>query len=174
VTGFGSGHVVVEGGDDLLVAVVRSLPAAAADRPVLRVVDEAGASSALLSALDGARLLVHATAERAVVDRLCDDLRRLARVDLVDTSSRVPGPRPSAGGPPPLPESGAELLAALAEGRTLGQAAVALGLSRRTADRRLAATRDALGARSTAEAVARWAAEPVWSDGPSGGTESES
>jgi DNA-binding NarL/FixJ family response regulator len=159
VSGFGSGHLVVEGGDSLVDAVLSALPATGAH--VVRVVDEESASAALLAALDGTRVIVHATASRAVVDRLCDDLRRLARVDLVDEASGVPASSPAAAARPStaeLPESGAELLDALAAGRTLGQAAASLGLSRRTADRRLAAAREALGARSTAEAVARWVA----------------
>lgn len=158
MSGFGTGHVVVEGGADLVDAVLAALPGTGGARAVMRAADEASASAALLAALDGTRLVVHASAPRAVVDRLCDDLRRLARVDLVDASTHLPSPRTAADARPVLPESGAELLDALAAGRTLGQAAASLGLSRRTADRRLAAARDALGARSTAEAVARWVA----------------
>jgi DNA-binding CsgD family transcriptional regulator len=45
------------------------------------------------------------------------------------------------------------LLELLAEGRALGEAAEALHLSRRTADRRLAAARGKLDVRTTAEAV---------------------
>jgi DNA-binding NarL/FixJ family response regulator len=47
------------------------------------------------------------------------------------------------------------LLALLAEGLTLGEAAWQLGLPRRTADRRLADARRALGTDRTAEAIAR-------------------
>jgi DNA-binding NarL/FixJ family response regulator len=47
------------------------------------------------------------------------------------------------------------LLGQLLGGATLGQAARALHLSRRTADRRLAAARAALEARTTAEALRR-------------------
>jgi len=47
------------------------------------------------------------------------------------------------------------IIGLLAEGHSLGQAARLLGLSRRTADRRLAAARSALGAERTTEAVAR-------------------
>lgn len=50
---------------------------------------------------------------------------------------------------------GRAILALLASGRTLGDAAVALALSRRTADRRLALARAALGVERTVEAVAR-------------------
>ena len=41
----------------------------------------------------------------------------------------------------------------LAEGRSLGNAAATLHISRRTADRRLAAARRALGVRTTTEAL---------------------
>jgi DNA-binding CsgD family transcriptional regulator len=78
-----------------------------------------------------------------VIDQLCDDLRRLGDLD-----HRV--------GPSPVPGLSLEqraLLAQLLAGATLGQAARTLHLSRRTADRRLAAARTALGARSTAEAL---------------------
>jgi hypothetical protein len=44
-------------------------------------------------------------------------------------------------------------LAQLTEGRSLAQAARLLHLSQRTAERRLAAARKALGARTTAEAL---------------------
>ena len=44
---------------------------------------------------------------------------------------------------------------AIAEGASLGQAAADLHLSRRTADRRLAAARKALDAASTPEAVVK-------------------
>jgi len=47
------------------------------------------------------------------------------------------------------------LLRLLADGWTLGEAASELGLSRRTADRRLDAARRELGTATTAEAVAR-------------------
>ena len=47
------------------------------------------------------------------------------------------------------------VLELLAEGMTVGKAARRLCISRRTADRRLAEARIALGARTTTEAVAR-------------------
>jgi DNA-binding NarL/FixJ family response regulator len=47
------------------------------------------------------------------------------------------------------------LLALLAEGSRLAEAAASLELSQRTAERRLAAARSLLGARTTAQAVAR-------------------
>jgi DNA-binding NarL/FixJ family response regulator len=103
------------------------------------------ASEALLSVLAGAGVVIEARAEREVVDRLLDDLRHLATVDY-RTGLPDRGPDLSAD------ERG--LLKLLAEGRTLGEAAKALHLSRRTADRRLVSAREKLGAASTAEAIA--------------------
>ena len=148
--GLGSGHVVVEGGADLLDAVRHAL--APGQRHEAAVTDETSASAALLAAVEGRRLLVHGMAPRRILDVLVDDLRRLAHVDVVTALSALPTRAV------PLPEGADELLALLADGRTLGQAASALSLSRRTADRRLAAARDALGARTTAEALALWLA----------------
>jgi DNA-binding NarL/FixJ family response regulator len=106
--------------------------------------DAADAAEALLAAVAGAGLVVHAQAERDVVDRLVDDLRRFGPVD-----HRVGEREPAAA----LTADERRLLDALADGRTLGAAAAALHLSRRTADRRLASAREKLGAATTAEAV---------------------
>lgn len=102
------------------------------------------AAAAVLCAVAGARLVVDARATREVIDRLCDDLRRLGQLDhrLGDSAH------------PALRRDERQLLAQLLGGATLGQAAAQLHISRRTADRRLAAARAKLGARSTAEAVA--------------------
>jgi DNA-binding CsgD family transcriptional regulator len=99
------------------------------------------AAAAVLAAVSGARLVVAAGAPREVIDRLLDDLRRLGEVD-----HRI--------GAPALGGDERQLLALLLGGATLGQAARQLHISRRTADRRLAAARAALGARSTPEAMA--------------------
>jgi DNA-binding CsgD family transcriptional regulator len=64
----------------------------------------------------------------------------------------IHGPHPAV---PTLPADGRALLGLLAEGATLGAAAASLGLSRRTADRRLAEARAALNVEHTVEAVAR-------------------
>lgn len=101
------------------------------------------AAAAVLAAVAGARLVVAAEAPRELVDQLVDDLRRLGEVD-----HRVGD---SAG--PVLTDDQQALLAQLLSGRTLGEAARRLHLSRRTADRRLAAARAALQAGSTAEAL---------------------
>lgn len=111
------------------------------------VVDDlASAEAALLAALAGEGLVVAATADREVVDRLVDDLRRLGRVD-----HRIGAPEEV---PIVSPEARA-ILGLLAEGHSLGEAAAILGLARRTADRRLAEGRRALGTERTTEAIAR-------------------
>jgi DNA-binding NarL/FixJ family response regulator len=112
---------------------------------VRRVTSAADAAQAVLAAVGGAALVIDAAAPREVIDQLSDDLRRLGPVD-----HRI--------GPPPRPvltEEERALLAQLLAGANLGEAARALHLSRRTADRRLAAARRALGAASTAEALRR-------------------
>ena len=107
------------------------------------VVDAAGAAQAVLAAVRGCDLVVLGAAEREVIDQLCDDLRRLGQLDhRVEPSSA-----------PHLGTAERALLAQLVGGATLGEAAKALHVSRRTADRRLAAARRALGAATTAEAV---------------------
>ncbi|HEY6570246.1 MAG TPA: helix-turn-helix domain-containing protein [Candidatus Limnocylindrales bacterium] len=111
------------------------------------VADGAGASEALLAAIAGAGILVDAIADRVTVDRLVDDLRRVGPVDHRIVTTQTADPVVS-------PESRA-ILGLLAEGHSLGEAAAALGLSRRTADRRLHEARDALGVARTTEAIAR-------------------
>jgi DNA-binding NarL/FixJ family response regulator len=107
---------------------------------------DADARAALLAALAGQGILAQATAERAVIDRLVDDLRRLGPVDhrLGQTAD-----------PPEVDPEVRQLLGLLAEGHSLRDAAMILGLSRRTADRRLATARRALGTDRTTEAIAR-------------------
>lgn len=108
------------------------------------VVDSADdVRAAVLAAVAGAALVIDARADRELTDVLCDDLRRLGRLEhLVGVASR-----------PPLDADQRLLLDLLAEGRSLGQVAITLHVSRRSADRRLAAARLALGAASTAAAV---------------------
>jgi DNA-binding NarL/FixJ family response regulator len=117
----------------------------AGDVVVLSVADREAAVAAVLAAVRGADLVVTATAKRDVIDQLCDDLRRLGTVE-----HRVePARRPAL----TLSADERALLAALLGGASLGEAAAALHLSRRTADRRLATARRALAASSTAEAL---------------------
>jgi DNA-binding NarL/FixJ family response regulator len=128
-----------------------SRPALARAVLVGEVVTARDAVSALLAALDGFGLLIRAAPEdAAILDRLVDDLRRLGPVEHV----AEPGSDAEARGPILHPE-GRAILGLLAEGHSLGEAAHLLGLSRRTADRRLADARSALGVTRTTEAIAR-------------------
>jgi DNA-binding NarL/FixJ family response regulator len=102
------------------------------------------AAAALLAAVAGAGLVVAGRAEREILDRLCDDLRRLGRLDHRTASS----PRS-----PRLTSEERALVDLLLDGLTLGAAAKRLSISRRTADRRLASVRRKLGVRTTAEAL---------------------
>jgi DNA-binding NarL/FixJ family response regulator len=105
--------------------------------------DATTAAQAVLAAVRGCDLVVLGAAERAVIDQLCDDLRRLGQLDhRVEPVVAIS-----------LSEDERALMAKLAGGATLGEAAKALHMSRRTADRRLASARRALGAASTSEAV---------------------
>jgi DNA-binding CsgD family transcriptional regulator len=123
---------------------------AGAARPVVcagTVADASSAADALLAALAGVGVLVEATADRATVDRLVDDLRHVGRVDhrIVTVATAEP----------PIPPEARAILGLLAEGHSLGEAAALLGLSRRTADRRVSDARAALGVARTTEAIAR-------------------
>jgi DNA-binding CsgD family transcriptional regulator len=97
----------------------------------------------VLAAVSGAGLVVDAVAPRDVIDRLCDDLRRIGAVDH----------RIGASDHPALGAQERALLAELLAGASLGEAARRLHMSRRTADRRLAAARSALGCATTAAAL---------------------
>lgn len=110
------------------------------------VASDADAVLALRAAVAGAGVVILAETPRQTTDRLIDDLRRLGPVDHVTAD---------APGPAELADERRRLLRLLADGWTLGEAAVELGLSRRTADRRLDAARRALGTETTAEAVAQ-------------------
>lgn len=147
--------VVVEASERAVARCVRELERAgarlvrgwrqeAAVVCVGEVADAADAAEALLAAVAGAGLVVHARARRSVVDRLVDDLRRLGPVEHL-TGELEPGSE--------LTVDERRLLELLAAGKTLGQAAADLALSRRTADRRLASARKKLGAATTAEAI---------------------
>lgn len=112
------------------------------------IVSAADAAAALLAVVAGAGLVAHVRAERELVDRFCDDLRRFGDVDYRAAST------------PRLPHLTSEqrrLIDLLAEGLTLGEAARQLNLSRRTADRRLAEARRAFGVETTAELLVRTA-----------------
>lgn len=108
------------------------------------VADATDASEAMLAAIIGIGLVVHGRASREVLDRLCDDLRRLGRVD-----HRPGGERRV----PRFDEFDSALLGLLAAGLSVRATAAKLYVSRRTADRRLADVRARLGVDSTAEAL---------------------
>lgn len=109
-----------------------------------RIGDGSDAARAVLAAVAGARLVLEASAPREVIDELCDDLRRLGEVD-----HRLVG----SGATPLVTPDERALLELLLGGATIGEAARRLHISRRTADRRLAAARRALAAPTTAEAL---------------------
>jgi DNA-binding NarL/FixJ family response regulator len=110
-----------------------------------RVTGDADAEAVVLLALAGAGVVVETERGSPVVVRLVDDLRHLGPVDhrIVDAATR-----------PTLHAQGRALLRLLADGASLGEAAARVGIPRRTADRRLAAARRALGAARTTEAIA--------------------
>ncbi len=110
------------------------------------VTGKSTAQQAVLAAVAGAHLVVAATAPREVIDMLCDDLRRLGALDHRVGDDATSGPS--------LAHSERALLDRLVAGDSLGEAARALHMSRRTADRRLASAKRALGAGTTAEALA--------------------
>jgi DNA-binding CsgD family transcriptional regulator len=149
-------YVVVEAGDQALADARGELTSLGwqvvdrlADGPregglvyAVPVTGEDDAAVALFTAIEGVGLLVDAAgAPRPVVDRLCDDLRRLGHLDHRVSVSE-----------PLLTAEERALMDLLADGRTLGAAADALHLSRRSADRRLAAARAKLGADATGQA----------------------
>ncbi len=107
---------------------------------------EGDAVAALRAVMAGAGIVAVVNGRRETIDRLIDDLRRLGPVDhrTVDVAP-----------PLALDPDQVGILRYLADGWTLGEAASALQLSRRTADRRLAQARVALGVERTAEAIAR-------------------
>ena len=109
------------------------------------VADEEDARAALLAAARGAGVIAHVTASRDVLERFFEDLRHCGPVEYVQGD-------PSIG---PVSEEQRRLLELLRSGVSLGEAAERLHISRRTADRRLAAARTALGVKTTAEAIAR-------------------
>ncbi len=102
--------------------------------------DLAAAADAVLAALAGADLLLLVTADDAVHDALLEDLARLGTLEHAAPTVTLSSDQTA-------------LLARLQSGMSLGEAAQAEHLSRRTADRRVALARGALGVRTTAEAL---------------------
>jgi DNA-binding NarL/FixJ family response regulator len=154
--------VVVEGDAEAFAGAVAEVRSAgwrvidgfSTTRPVARSTVGTGpvlgadeAAAALLLVLEGGGIVALANGPRDMVDRLVGDLRHLGPVD----HRRSPADRR----PDPPDDDAVAILRLLAEGRTLGDAAHSLGLSRRTADRRLADARRALDAERTVEAIAK-------------------
>jgi DNA-binding NarL/FixJ family response regulator len=105
------------------------------------------AAAAVLAAVHGARLVVIAEASRDLIDRLCDDLRRIGAVHHeIDVAPAPLGID--------LTLEQRLLIECLLDGATIGEAATQLNLSRRTAARWLAALRADLAATSTSEVLA--------------------
>ncbi len=104
----------------------------------------ADVTTALAAAARGAGVIVEVERNGPLRERLFEDLGRLGVVTI---------DHGEAGRPAPLAAEQRSLLELLAGGATLDEAARALGYSRRTVDRRLAAARVALGARTTTEAL---------------------
>ncbi|MEZ5115925.1 MAG: helix-turn-helix transcriptional regulator [Candidatus Nanopelagicales bacterium] len=119
------------------------------DAVVVAVRDTADVATAVEAASRGERVAACLDGDDVADDilgLLVAELRRTGEVEFVNH----PQPRPV----DDLPADAVALLQHLAAGRTLGEAARLEHVSRRTADRRVAAARRILGVRSTAEAVA--------------------
>ena len=101
-------------------------------------------AAAVLVAAHGGGVLALVRADASIAARLYEDLSRIGPVEI----------RQGNGGPA-LDAEQARLLELLADGLNLDRAAAALGYSRRTASRRLAAARTTLGVSTTAEALTR-------------------
>ena len=114
---------------------------------VVPIAGEGDTPNAVQAALRGYSVVAVNRAPRDVADRLYEDLRRFGRLQV---RSR-PQPTLDDG----LADEERNLIELLAGGMSLGEAASALHLSRRTADRRLASARLALGASTTPELIAR-------------------
>ena len=104
-----------------------------------------GLEAALVAAARGAGVVLVAPRDERMLARLVDDLWRLGPVRLLDEGELVDVP---------LTLDQRRLLELLAQGVSIAEAARLLNLSRRTAHRRLGEARAALGAGSTAQAVA--------------------
>jgi len=111
-----------------------------------RIVNRADLEGALVAAARGASLVVESPVAADLLAPLVEDLRRLGVVEYVSSNG--------------LDAQQRHLLALLGEGLSVGEAAARLFISRRTADRRLAAARTTLGVRTNTEAVVAVAMTP--------------
>lgn len=103
-----------------------------------------GARAAVLAAAHGAAVIAIVDHSAPAAARLHEDLRRIGPVEV----RRRPAPGPA------LTDEQRRLLALVAGGATLAEAARSVHVSRRTAVRRLAGARRILGVATTAEAAA--------------------
>lgn len=124
------------------------------------IADEPTAQAALGALLRGAGLVVVLRGASRFRLRVLDDLHHNGDVVI---GGGLGGPLAA------LSPDDEALLAALADGSTVEQAARQSMLSLRTAQRRLAAIRDTYRAANTTEAVARWLAERERGPGADGG-----
>ena len=104
------------------------------------------AAAALLAASRGAGIVAAAPSSPDLLARFLDDLRRLGRVEY------RPPDRPER---PTLTPEQRRLLEELSRGTSMAEAARRLHISKRTAERRLATAKVALGARTTTEALVK-------------------
>lgn len=117
--------------------------------------DDSCAAAVLIAAWGGGILVGIGQLDDGSRHRLLDDLGRLGTLERL---SATPLPAEgAAAGTAGLDPDGARLLELLAAGRSLGEAASALHLSRRTADRRLAVVRRDLGVETTPAAISAFA-----------------
>jgi len=112
------------------------------------VPDEAAAEAALLCAVRGAGLVIAVDPAAPWAADLRADLDRLA-----PAAAEAPTPEPAH----PLSAEQREILDLLAEGHSIAAAARLRYLSLRTANRRVAEAREALGVATTREAVVAYA-----------------
>lgn len=111
--------------------------------------------AAVLAAARGAGVVVVADPAKPAARDLVADLSRIGTVR-TDPGAAEPEPSGSAAEGPELTVEQRALLDRLAEGESIAAAAEAEFLSLRTANRRIAAARAALGARTTREAVVEY------------------
>jgi DNA-binding NarL/FixJ family response regulator len=118
---------------------------------VARVWTSDDAREVLLAAARGVAAVIEVRLPADAADQFLDDLGRLTTPAATMSTAA-------------LERDHLELLRALAAGATLTSAAKELGLSRRTAVRRIGEARERLGVATTAEAVARIDAAPASGD----------
>lgn len=127
------------------------------------VADDEAVAGAVLAAARGAGVVATADADSPAGQALLADLARIGPVRRTprtgDGDGGPPGaePGPSEGDGLPLTAEQRALLDRLAAGDSIAAAAAAEFLSLRTANRRIAAAREALGVRTTRQAVLVWA-----------------